>query len=112
MKPLKLTELQKKKILEMCVKLYPEYEASIPKSALFTEGTIKLGKIKGSYLNAYKICLFFHWFEFCAKHLAPKIQSKLPLIYKVQNDIDLSENVLYDKDPIFRIYQEFKKLKQ
>jgi hypothetical protein len=74
MKPLKLTEKQKSKLLEMCNTLFPEYKEII----LTKQKTLHFGVIDHiSYKS--RIPLSIHWFEFCITHLVSAISQKSEL---------------------------------
>jgi len=96
MKPLELTEEHKSKLLEMCEKLFPEYDFS---KVGFKDsvGTIYYGlKTKIHYTNK------IHWFEFCIKILIEKLNL---------SNYQKTRLLLSEVHPIDCLYNEFKKLK-
>jgi len=98
MKPLKLTEQHKEKLLEMCKVLFPEYEITIHGSNI--------------YIN---ITEHIHWFEFCYTELAYKIFSNKELNFSKKadhlNKFYTEILISWKNHPIDYLYSEFKKLK-
>lgn len=72
MKPIKLTEQHKVKLLEICNKLFPEYNIHWES---FEENNLDSDYM--NFLSLYKVGNktqeSIHWFEFCMTHLAEKI---------------------------------------
>jgi hypothetical protein len=109
MKPIKLTEKQKEKLLEMCNKLFPgrtwqfweSDDENYPKDQMI--GNSNTYNIGGKHYPALEI----HWFEFCVIYLLPKIQQKH---YYQQGT--LFSNVIWDKINIIDdLYSQFKLIK-
>ncbi len=103
MKNIELTEEHKSKLLEMCEKLFPEYDFTLDK---WEQCFVTLGlKSKVAYDS------HIHWFEFCMTHLVDKIyETRLfngtepPFISMVASRINCGHIIDY-------LYEEFKKLK-
>lgn len=98
MKPIKLLEEQKEKLLEMCKVLFPDYAIRVIKPVHSTPDTffIQMG-LKKSIKYDFEI----HWFEFCMTHLPEKINvcTEWIELWKTNNPIDF-------------LYEEFLKLKK
>lgn len=101
MNSLSLTEEQRKKLLEMCVKLFPEYSNIYISSGLgILEGTITF--ISNNKLNT---AINIYWFEFCILKLSAK------LFIKGNMNIALFlENTLNGVHPVDYLYKEFKNI--
>ncbi len=111
MKPIKLTEKQKEKLIKMCNKLFPKpghwffwesEEDSYPKDQMI--GYCNTYVLRGKHYPALEI----HWFEFCIRFLVPK------LVKYVNKKFRLSENesegliYLISKKDIDSLYYYFK----
>lgn len=72
MKPLKFTKQHKKKLLEMCEKLYPEMYFGF--TVIPTVGVEDEGLFYYPYRGRKK--RYIHWFEFCMLHLSDVICNK------------------------------------
>lgn len=111
MKPIKLTEEHKSKLLEMCKILFPEYLLiDIHKNGLL---------VLWEELPPSRMWNEIHWFEFCMTHLASKIIYSLYIPKNANSDeggqigMDKFNNtVLYypKKHPIDYLYFEFQQL--
>jgi hypothetical protein len=105
MKAIELTEEHKKKLLEMCNKLFPKH----CKFEFFTEDLRFLNEETDEFLT------FIHWFEFCMTHL----QNQILIVASNLNKSDVLEyeffskltDSWYESHPINFLYEEFKKLK-
>lgn len=113
MKSIQLTEEHKVKLLEMCKKLFPEYEEI---------------HIHGSNIY-FDITEYMNWFEFCMTYLIEKISEKSkiwedipPYVSNVYGNAEGKWNVYtkfhfhypknrYQMHIIDYLYEEFKKLK-
>jgi hypothetical protein len=93
MNSIELTQEHKSKLLEMCNKLFSEYD-----DILFSPITFNMLMFNGTE----KDTVYIHWFEFCITHLAKKVCKS--------DGITLTFNG-YKNNPIDFLYKEFKKLK-
>jgi hypothetical protein len=114
-KKLKLTEVQKSRLLEMCNKLFPEYDVRLTyqlhnRKDLF----IQFGKKESD-----KYEFEFHWFEFCMGDLTNKLYKLFFTAMGEENilwDLLVKESfytqVLHHKTlhPVDYLYENFKKL--
>ena len=126
MQAIELTQEQRDKLLEMCVKLFPEY-----KSIQFgvTQVFLPLNGL-GLIVNVQHILFHvngtkyetFHWFEFCFLHVFPKVQNilnaeQLSNFYYITigyyEKSNKNKNFEFKRfiHPIDYLYSEFKKLK-
>lgn len=95
MKNIELTKDHKSKLLEMCEKLFPEYDFTLDK---WEQCFVTLGlKSKVAYDS------HIHWFEFCMTHLARVLMCK--------NTKHMQQLFMGLKHPVDYLYEEFKKLK-
>lgn len=128
MKAIKLTEEHKKKLLEMCNKLFPKH----CKFEFFTEDLRFLNEETDEFLT------FIHWFEFVFLYLVSALQNKMsddqvwsympPYVGNVYGWTEGRKWTFYTKfmfhypkaihggsdfpiNPIDYLYEEFKKLK-
>jgi len=120
MKPIKLTEKQKKHLLEMCKKLFPEYTDIDIRD--YNDECFPISKQDAPCIffwtnQKYEV---FHWYEFCINEL-------LLRLYQVENDtfgisdahtkayikeIGVMIFYQYKKHIIDYLYEEFKKLRK
>lgn len=106
MKKIELTKEHESRLLEMCKKLFPEYQWDF--SFMKREGNIKY------WNNKMKHSKFIHWFEFCSFYLADKIYNdEMEESYMSNKDFYMGGLVYKDKsqNPIDILYEEFKELK-
>jgi hypothetical protein len=100
MKPIKLTEEHKSKLLEMCKVLFPKSKFKIIGCLLIS---FEYNKVEGDEE--------IHWFEFCMTHLTTKLYN----ISHLKNESSIKQlrgYICQEVDhPIDYLYQEFKKLK-
>ena len=105
-----LLKIHKVKLLEMCNKLFPEYNEIV----LTKQKTLNFGfKDKGSH--TVRIAnMSIHWFEFCWTNLIQKIYKENTPMERV-NNINNFALICYNdfelNHPIDYLYEEFKKLK-
>lgn len=97
MKPFKLTDKHKSKLLEMCEKLFLDknhtwFKINLDGEILWVNKKAGIEKI--------------HWYEFCLCHLADKIY---PGDYS--NKAKFVVNI-WASNPIDYLYEEFKKIKK
>lgn len=116
-KSIKLTQIQKQKLLEMCKFLFPEYNDFEITSSFPYYNSNKLEGVSWKETPTEDaVCLIkddkddyrsvtVHWFEFCIKHLIPK------LAIDMQYAIDLRILFCELPNPIDYLYEHFKKLK-
>ena len=125
MKNIELTKEHKSKLLEMCIKLFPEYqwdfhhhddnkldkkkpyENFLP-GFIFGWKKYENGEISEYYHDAE---IFIHWFEFCMTHLSDKLaslkeESRLDII-KAADFYERNEH----KHLVNYLYEEFLKIK-
>lgn len=118
MKNIELTEDHKSKLLEMCKKLFPEYnfinfqESSLMGAWGYDFNNICLSKKSN---DLYDIEINIHWFEFCMTHLANKM-IELGELPNFNNKLDyeffsILQSSWWESHPIDYLYEEFKKLK-
>lgn len=119
MKSIILTDDHKSKLLEMCKKLFPEYNIDNElyggsDYVHFTGGK----EIPNIEYDEFEIDECIHWFEFCMTHLPVRIFHKkneeggrnLEIITK--NLLRFEDFGRYEINPIDYLYKEFKKLKK
>jgi len=120
MKNIELTEDHKSKLLEMCKKLFPEYEISVNhvgegyiNHVIFYEAHDQMYKPIQHYPpgKPFPKRLFkIHWFEFCMTHLKDKLQDKLEKVSKLDYDYQMKAyDSWWESHPIDYLYEEFKK---
>jgi len=110
MKPIKLTDTQKDKLLEMTRKLFSEYDCELK----LRNNVISLGE---KHLDLY--IAETHWFEFCMTHLIVKLTGLLPSKYRKPESLMEMYNFYWDASnytitrvhPVDYLYEQFKKLK-
>ncbi len=103
MKAIELTEEQKKKLLEMCKVLFPEFTFG------FENDISDLGILE--YYTDSPKWKFIHWFEFCINILPNKIEEK----YKGNTGTctwGIYDGLIHDKHPVDYLYKKFKKFKE
>jgi hypothetical protein len=104
MKPIELTEEHKSKLLEMCNKLFPEYDFTLDK---WKQCFVTLGlKSKVAYDS------HIHWFEFCMTYLCDKLKSLNG--FNDYDDYDCDTSLMscwFESHPVDYLYEKFKKLK-
>lgn len=101
MKTIELTQEHKSKLLEMSIKLFPEYiEIDIDISENY-DGIQDYIQLRKKYENT----IFIHWFEFCFTYLIEKLSKNL------DEDYSLDDLLGYNLHPIDYLYEEFLKLK-
>lgn len=102
MKPIELTEEHKKKLLEMCRVLYPEYknfELEIEPQYDGNDGFI-------FYLDENNLHNDpIHWFEFCRYYIFVEINKRSKRSWK-----ETSLEFMNCKHPITYLYEQFKKI--
>lgn len=113
MKAIQLTEEHKKKLLEMCEVLFPEYTYGFEND--FSEEGIM------EYYNSKISWQFIHWFEFCYGPLLSAIFNHIDYPRKVAWYDDTNGRVefgnkftWYNEEaghPVTFLYEEFLKLK-
>jgi hypothetical protein len=100
MTEIKLTEEHKSKLLEMCNKLFPEYDFTLDK---WKQCFVTLGlKSKVAYDS------HIHWFEFCMTHLYTKLIVDKYNYYSISDAMSNGYTMIYDQHPIDYLYDEFK----
>lgn len=122
MKPIELTEEHKSKLLEMCKVLFPEPEYSFwweyemygrGLKQAFNDVLCVRHNFKKPIIEVYNGKEFkrsnnyfnIHWFEFCIKHLIPKLSNE------IQSTIDIRMLFCELPNPVDYLYQKFKKIK-
>ena len=115
MKSIILTDNHKSKLLEMCKKLFPEYNID---NELYGGGDyvhFTRGKeIPNIEYDEFEIDECIHWFEFCVTKLAPKIlcQNKSIINSSYSKNYFLQNKIINSNEHIVNyLYEEFKKLK-
>jgi len=114
MKPIKLTEEHKSKLLEMCKELFPEDVFSFNNDCA-EDGMIDRN-FAGNNVKPVKRLHWndegshFHWFELCLTYLFEKIFVS-PNGYESVNDYIGMNSVYTIGHPVDYLYEEFKKLK-
>lgn len=108
-KSLVLAQKQKDNLLEMCRGLFPKYkwEFASDYGTINDETQVDAliqWKITGKYSQIF--ISTNHWFEFCVKHLIPKVANI------IQSTIDMRILFCESSNPIEYLYQQFKKLKK
>jgi len=113
MTSIELTEEHKSKILEMCNKLFPEYnkiEIDIEANYDGTQDYLQFTKINPSDT------IFIHWFEFCMITLQQKLCKLLDKPVDLWNIELIGKLFFYTNSngihPIDYLYEEFKNLKK
>jgi len=117
MDSIELTEEHKSKLLEMCNKLFPDYNEII----LTKQKTLNFG-FKDNKSHTSRIAnMSIHWFEFCITKLPYKIfdSSKYPSKNAGDDTVQylcdmMDRQTWYIKEayhPVDYLYEEFKKLK-
>lgn len=92
MNSIQLTEEHKSKLLEMCEKLFPEYDFTLDK---WEQCFVTLGlKTKDLYET------HIYWFEFCITHLPYKLKLSRYQITRL---------ILDTTHPVDYLYDEFKR---
>lgn len=104
MKSIELTGDHKSKLLEMCKKLFPEYEL-VDYDCQFNDLDFDLIGYRDLQTKSIES---IHWFEFCTITLWNKLYLKLGTL-ELKNYYELLLNNLIN--PIDYLYKEFKKLK-
>lgn len=109
MRAIELTEQHRSMLLEMCKKLFPEYEyisLDIPEGYNKNHAFV-MGYLEG---NDYvpNCDLYIHWFEFVHTHLFLKI-------INLNGYMSISDYISMNRDYIFRhpveyCYEQFKRL--
>lgn len=115
MKAIELTEEQKSKLLEMCNKLFPEYNEIVLTKQKFLNFGFKDHGSHTSRIGNMSI----HWFEFCFIHIFPKLnqfynahQTSYFLYISIGYSKGLKSNEMNKFiHPVDYLYEEFKKLK-
>ena len=111
MKPIELTQEHKSKLLEMCNKLFPQYQEIDIEIEDNYEGTQDYVQL----IKKCKITIYIHWFEFCMTHLQNQILVKASELNKSDDlEYDFFSKLTdswYESHPIDYLYEEFKKLK-
>lgn len=123
MKSIKLTEEHRSKLLEMCRKLFSEYNFRL------NENVIVISEKKEISFDTHTTYRFLdmnfetmwdlfkiHWFEFCTKIAYKMFSGKQAWYQKDEFIIFMKTMCMQDKGcsiqhPIDYLYQEFKKLK-
>jgi len=108
MEPIRLTEKQKEKLIEMCNKLFPAERFllwEVPKWNLD--------------LFSQKQQLKIHWYEFCMTYLCSKIgNSKRSDLERYFDESDIRHEMVTRQEwykgyhPVDFLYKEFKKIKK
>lgn len=119
MEPIKLTEKHKAKLLEMCKKLFPEYNYN--KKTGYGGWTIGknyshshlIGYLKNDFNDSIDDPdVYIHWFEFCMTHLTKKLDLAFCDIGDLASSLNGdTETEMFNLHPIDYLYNEFKKLK-
>ena len=103
MKPIELTKEHKSKLLEMCEKLFPEYDFTLDKwEQCFVTLGLKSKVVYDSHI---------HWFEFCMTHLFTKVIVEQYGYMSISHAMSNGYYTIYSNHPIDYLYEEFKKLK-
>ena len=121
MKPLKLTEKHKSKLLEMCGKLFPEYEFKWKyirshNSGFYGTTLVITEKDKCRYTSSYNE---IHWFEFCLTYLLSRLAKFSMNVWNkgdcTETDIEIFKEeavvphiISLGKHPVDFLYKEFK----
>ena len=112
MGPIDLSRDQFNMLVEMCSKLFPEYEI-VEYNEQFDDLTD--GLIRFRIGNPYK-SITFHWFEFCMTHLANELYNNIDYTDSSEFNINLYVDLMLDMvnfkiNPIDFLYKEFLKTK-
>jgi hypothetical protein len=108
MKPIELTQEHKSKLLEMCNKLFPQYQEIDIEIEDNYEGTQDYVQL----IKKCKITIYIHWFEFCMTHLVKKLKVRPSLLEnRAWSTLELTGSKFRLNHPIDYLYEEFKKLK-
>lgn len=108
MKPIKLTEQQEEKLLEMIYKLFPEEKLVRFTGTKNSAGLLMFDRSIYLHENVKRTKLMnFHWFEFCYKHLAKKVLKNN--YYKLTAFTNLT--IIGNVHPIDYLYQHYKSQK-
>lgn len=125
MESIKLTENHKEKLLEMCMKLFPEYKYWWITCPDLETSLYHVGFSNKKFLSFYWGGGDIHWFEFCLSYLSKKLaeeyyKQKLYNAYyphwfakEIASGINLSpeeEKHCELMHPVDYLYQKYKKL--
>lgn len=106
MTPLKLDKKQKRKLIEMVSKLFPEYLEYEYEEDLYisSHGIMELWKPAGK--NKWK-GFDIHWFEFAIRYLCPKILTSKGSFYEDEFNEFSRYCIVGDEHPIDYLYSIF-----
>lgn len=110
MQSLDLSKEQKDKLVEMCIKLFPEY-----KHIQLADGSCDFCLPSTLLLSTnieprHNSWILIHWFEFCLTHLFNKLMVMPNGYESIEDYISVNSYFIFGH-PVDYLYYEFKKLK-
>ena len=109
MNPIKVSDLQESKLLEMCKELYPEY--------IRIDFRMCCGEDTSDFVYNENLGFLdsngwteIHWFEFCMTYLADKIFKDHDNFSNIKDSF-ITIFSIKDEHPIDYLYEQFKQLK-
>jgi len=119
MKALTLSEDQKAKLLEMCEKLFPEWNfITFQETAIMGAGwdyDFNNMCFSKKSKTLFDIEINIHWFEFCNTHLSDKLieldDSKVDYSEKLDYDFaTILQSSWFESHPVDYLYNQFQKI--